>query len=258
MILLRKSWRLFIFVVSLLLLGATFFFLSPWRGRSADQFRLKIFSRWARDILKTLKIRVYENVFEEFKGDKTPRVIVSNHVSYLDIPVIASLGPTLFLAKREVSQWPLMGQIGKSLGMLFVDRARLASRAQSIRDIQSQVQQGFSVTIFPEGTTSETGPQLGRVPFHSGAFRVAREAGVPVEVIYLEYSDLEACVWVGKDSFVRHLWQFLGVKAVSVKVRREWLVRVENRAAQREAFFWSRKWMLEGGHGFLSDGPARS
>jgi hypothetical protein len=81
---------------------------------------------------------------------------------------------------------------------------------------------------------------------------VARDANVPVEVIYLEYSNLDACAWVGDDSFGRHLWEFLGVKSVSVKIRREWLVRVEHRAAQREAFFWSRQWMLEGGHGFMN------
>lgn len=226
--------------------------LSPWRGRRADSFRLHIFSKWAKQILKTFHIRVDENLMDEFAGDKTPRVIVSNHVSYLDIPVIASLGPTLFLAKKEVSEWPLMGWLGKCLGMLFVDRTRLASRAQSIRDIQKQVRLGNSVTIFPEGTTSVTGPQRGRVPFFSGAFRVAREASVPVELLFLEYGELDSCAWIGSESFVTHLWKFLGVKSVSVKVRREWLIRIEHREAQREAFFWSRSWMLEGGHGFMS------
>ncbi len=243
--------KLLVFVISLLGLGAVFLALLPFRGNRARVKRLEIFSAWSRWVLKVFRVHVSTNTF-----DKTPhsgaRVIVANHVSYLDIPVLASFGPTLFLAKHEVAEWPLMGWLGRCLGMIYVDRSSLRRRARAIHDIQTQIRSGVSVVIFPEGTTSEEGPLRGRVPFFAGAFRVAREEQVPVEMFYLEYSPLERCAWVGRDSFGGHLWRFLEMPQVRVKVRREWLSRLEHREAQRQAYFWSRQWMLEGGHGFMS------
>ena len=181
-----------------------------------------------------------------------PRMIVANHVSYLDIPVIASLGPTLFLAKSEVASWPLIGWVTSSLGMLFVKRARLKDRANAITKISEKLKAGYSVTVFPEGTTSVTGPQLGRVPYYAGAFRAARDAQTEVEVLYLEYSPEERAAWIGTAPFFSHLWNLLGGPSINVKIRREILPALQAREHQVQSYFWSRSWLLEGGHGFMN------
>jgi 1-acyl-sn-glycerol-3-phosphate acyltransferase len=246
-----RAKKLCIFLLSLLGLGLIFLLLSPFRSDRMKKYRLEIFSKWSRWILKVFAIHVSQNSFDKSEHHG-PRVIVANHVSYLDIPVLASLGPTLFLAKHEVSQWPLMGWLGRCLGMIYVDRSSLKSRAQAISDIQKEIRAGVSVVIFPEGTTSESGPLRGRVPFFAGAFRVARSEKVPVEIFYLEYQPLDQCAWLGDASFGAHLWSFLNLRRVRVKLRREWISSVEHREAQRQAYFWSRQWILEGGHGFFS------
>jgi 1-acyl-sn-glycerol-3-phosphate acyltransferase len=246
----RRPLKLLVFVCSLLGLAAIFVSLGLFRGMRMKRFRLSVFARWSRWVLRVFGIQVSDNPFNhpEHQG---ARVIVANHVSYLDIPVLASLGPTVFLAKKEVSKWPLMGWLGSCLGMIWVDRSSLRSRAQAIRDIRMQIASGISVVIFPEGTTSDSGPLKGRVPFFAGAFRVARDEQVPVEIFYLDYEPLDQCAWLGDDSFGGHLWDFLALERVHVKVRREWLYRIENRGAQREAYLWSRGWLVEGGHGFM-------
>jgi len=252
MMLLRKLWRLSLFVLSLLGLGAVFTLLSFSKKRKMADLRLRVFSRWSRWILRLFGIRLHDNLFSRDEVPSHARVIISNHVSYLDIPIIASFGPTLFLAKKEVSEWPLMGRLGKSLGMLFVDRASLISRAKAIVDIKSQVRHGRNVVIFPEGTTSISGPVRGQVPYYAGAFRVARDQNVPVEVIYLDYKELDICAWVGEQTFGDHLWKFLGAPKITVKIRREWIPAIPGKPSQREAYHWSRQWINEGGHGFFS------
>jgi lyso-ornithine lipid O-acyltransferase len=249
---LRRIWKLSIFVFSLIFLALIFIIFWAYPTKLRRQKRLDFFSRWSRIILKVFGIKIQDNFFCSQKGSKRPRILIANHISYLDIPVLASLGPTLFLAKKEVADWPLMGALGRCLGMLFVDRSKLSSRAQAMRDIQEQIRQGYSVVIFPEGTTSETGPLRGRVPFFGGAFRIAREERVPIEILYLEYKPLDRCLWLGEQSFLDHLWKFLGLKNVRVKIRREWLEKMECRSEQREAYLWSREWILEGGHALLS------
>lgn len=248
---LKRTKRLIIFTISLLVLGALFALLAPFPLAPLKKIRLSIFSMWSKWILKVFSIHIHDNIFETRDIPLGPRLIVSNHVSYLDIPILASLGPTLFLAKKEVAEWPLMGWLGQCLGMIFVDRNRLQLRAQAIGDIQDQIRLGFNVVVFPEGTTSESGPQKGRVPFYGGAFRAARNEQVPIEVIYLEYSHLEKCAWVGDDSFARHLWEFLKLDRVDVKIRREWIQNLACREEQRVRFFDTRRWLLEGGHGLV-------
>jgi 1-acyl-sn-glycerol-3-phosphate acyltransferase len=246
-----RPTKLCVFVASLLGLGVIFVVLAPFRTLSFKKLRLQAFAAWSRWIVKIFGIKISDNFFNRTSHDGA-RVIVANHVSYLDIPVLASFGPTVFLAKKEVSTWPLMGWLGRCLGMIYVDRSSLKSRAQAIRDIQKQINSGINVVVFPEGTTSDSGPIKGRVPFFAGAFRVARDERVPVEIFYLDYQPLDQCAWLGDDSFGRHLWQFLALPQVRVKVRREWLHKIEHRRAQREAYLWSRAWLVEGGHGFMS------
>ena len=246
-----RLYRLCVFAFSLITLAVLVGVLGALPFATSKKLALTVTQRWSRFILKVMGIRVVHNSFQE-EVEEVPRVMVANHVSYLDIPVLLSLGPRLFLAKKEVANWPMMGAIGKSLGMLYVDRDSLRSRAQAIRDIRAEVENGKSVLVFPEGTTSESGPQKGRVPYFAGAFRVARELGVPVELIYLDYSHVEKCAWVGEQSFVDHLWKFLGNTGVTVRVRRDFVKHLESRHKQREVYFSSRNWFLEGGHSLVS------
>lgn len=196
-----------------------------------------------------------EQINEKNEHLKRARVIVANHMSYLDIPVLLSLGPRLFLAKQEVASWPLMGMVGQSLGMIFFDRGSLKGRAQALEKIRSKLCEGETVVVFPEGTTSESGPLKGRVTYFPGAFRAAFDADVPVEFIYLDYSPAEDCAWIGDTNFVSHLWSFLALPRSQVALRSHWVDHLPSRSVQREVFQQGRNWFLGGGHGLCGELP---
>ena len=82
-------------------------------------------------------------------------LLISNHVSYVDILVLVSLAPALFVAKREVKFWPVMGLLAQLGGTVFIDRQRRTHVGEVNDDIRNALDDGALVTIFPEGTSSD-------------------------------------------------------------------------------------------------------
>jgi 1-acyl-sn-glycerol-3-phosphate acyltransferase len=108
-----------------------------------------------------------------------PCVVVANHASYLDGPLLFAVLPPRFgfVIKKEASRIPLAGTLLRRLGHHFVDRSNRHEGANDARRILRAVAQGQSVAFFPEGTFSA---QTGVARFHTGAFATAARAGVPV------------------------------------------------------------------------------
>src|SRR6266403_2862272 len=82
-------------------------------------------------------------------------LLVSNHLSYLDIMVLCSLAPSIFVAKREVKHWPVFGWFARLGGTLFADRERRTQVGQLANAMRSVLNQGALVVLFPEGTSSD-------------------------------------------------------------------------------------------------------
>jgi 1-acyl-sn-glycerol-3-phosphate acyltransferase len=109
-----------------------------------------------------------------------PCVIVANHQSMLDVPVLAALFPpgTVIVAKDEIRGIPVVGRMYRATGNLFVDRSRPRSAHRTMRAAEDALRAGKSVWIFPEGTWgTEPGRMLG---FKTGAFRLAAATGAPI------------------------------------------------------------------------------
>lgn len=108
-----------------------------------------------------------------------PCIVVANHASYLDGPLLFAVLPPrfAFVIKKEASRIPLAGLLLRRLGHHFVDRSNRHEGANDARRILRAVSQGQSVAFFPEGTF---GVQTGVARFHTGAFVTAARAGVPV------------------------------------------------------------------------------
>lgn len=214
------------------------------------QLRYRACSRllqlWARLALKIFRVRVSERPFEP-PPPSQGHVIAANHVSYLDIPILLARAPCIFLAKKEVADWPLIGWVGRRSGMVFVDRGDLWSRARSLLELQTRLQQGFTVVLFPEGSTSRDGPRRGLTQFHAGAFRLSRMEEAPLELMYIDYEDLDHCAWLGDDAFVPHLFGIYSPRGLRVSLRSHWIPCVKGRTEQRDWQLYSRGWMLEGG-----------
>jgi lyso-ornithine lipid O-acyltransferase len=149
----------------------------------------------------------------------TAGLLVSNHLSYLDIIVLGALTPAVFVAKREVKCWPVFGWLASLAGTLFVDRCRRLDAARVNRRIQSLLDNGVLVTLFPEGTSSDGENVL---PFKSSLLEPAAErhtitaAGIRYSLPEGDARD-EICYW--RDmTFLPHLLNILSKSCIEASV----------------------------------------
>ncbi len=144
-------------------------------------------------------------------------LVVSNHLSYLDIPIISATMPCFFVAKMEVDRWPIFGKAARSGGTIFLDRSSLASAMSAADQITERLKLPIPVLLFPEGTSTD-GAQVLR--FHSRLIDPATSIGAPITTAAIRYvieggvEERELC-WYGDESFATHLWQVLGVAGFS-------------------------------------------
>ncbi len=106
-------------------------------------------------------------------------LLASNHASYADVPALLALlpRPLLFVAKKEVRDWPFIGMFIRRAGHLSVDRLDAQQSVQDAAQLAVALESGRSVLVFPEGTfTAATGLR----PFRLGVFKTAVETGTPI------------------------------------------------------------------------------
>jgi 1-acyl-sn-glycerol-3-phosphate acyltransferase len=127
-------------------------------------------------------------------------LLASNHVSWLDPLVVASLVPCVPVSKLDVSGWPVIGSIAQELGVVFTRRDDHRSGMRVLRAAQAAFAHGLPVLNFPEGTTTRGDAVL---PFRKGLFGIARAEAVPVVPVALAYDPPELA-WVGDDLFFPH------------------------------------------------------
>ena len=129
--------------------------------------------------------------FEQNLDPTTPYLICPNHVSYLDIPVIFSIIPSVFVfvGKKSLSKLPLFGWMYKK-SMILVDRSSNRSSYQAYKHASERIAQGVGITIFPEGGIPEHDVQLQR--FKNGAFRMAIEQNVAL--VPVTFADNKRCM----------------------------------------------------------------
>jgi len=109
---------------------------------------------------------------------------VMNHISWFDIPVLASLKPLHFLSKAEVKNWPLIGWFTERAGTLFIQRGAAGAAENSLNEITQCLKSGGSVVVFPEGTTTD-GSSLRN--FHGRLLQAAINAQVKIQPVALRY-----------------------------------------------------------------------
>jgi 1-acyl-sn-glycerol-3-phosphate acyltransferase len=147
-------------------------------------------------------------------------LVVSNHLSYLDIIIISAAMPCFFVAKMEISGWPFFGKAARTGGTIFVDRASLASAMSVAEQITERLRLPVPVLLFPEGTSTD-GAQVLR--FHSRLIDPATTAGAPITAAAIRYvleggmEERELC-WYGDEGFTAHLWKVLGVAGFSAQL----------------------------------------
>ena len=148
-------------------------------------------------------------------------LIVSNHLSYLDIIVLSALCPCTFVAKKEVRLWPIFGWMATMNGTVFVDRERPRKTGEVNDQLDLALQSGLRVVLFPEGTSTDGTKVL---PFRSPLFASAISANEAITPAHIRYSATEGsveqdiCYW-GDMTFLPHILKALSLKKVSALVR---------------------------------------
>lgn len=152
-------------------------------------------------------------------------LIVSNHVSWIDILVLSAVAPLSFVAKREVAGWPFFGWLARLQRTVFVDRERRHSTKHSRTELENRLAQGDRIVLFPEGTSHDGSSVL---PFKSSFFAAATApeiAIVPVTLAYVRNWGLPLTrrnrprfAWYADMELVPHLWEALCAGPLTVEV----------------------------------------
>lgn len=167
---------------------------------------------WFAGLLRIMAVEV------QVRGRPYPEAClrVANHISWLDIPVLGSLGADVFVAKSEVARWPVFGQMARLTRTIFLERGAFRTR-EATETMKAALNRGRSVLFFPEGTTGD-GRQLLR--FYPRLFAAAIETQAPVQPIALRYAceDYDAVPFIDDDAFPAHLWRLLRQPSVRVSI----------------------------------------
>lgn len=164
----------------------------------------------------------------------TPVLLISNHTSWLDIPVLSAVAPVSFVAKREVGTWPFVASLARLQRTVFVDRDRKSAAGQSANEIVERLGQGDTVVLFAEGTSSDGNRVL---PFLTSLFGAAKpppgssvlpppDAVVQtLSLVYtklhgvpLGYADRPHVGWYGDMEMTAHAWALLQAGPLDVSI----------------------------------------
>ncbi|MGW3041356.1 lysophospholipid acyltransferase family protein [Kitasatospora sp. NPDC001159] len=185
--------------------------------------RDRLIRLWARVLLRTLGVTVRLGP----PGTPVPgravgggALVVANHVSWLDIPLLAAGRPGRSLAKTEVRQWPVLGRLVAWGGTVFLDRDRLRALPDTVAAVAEVLRSGQPVIVFPEGSTW-CGRESGR--FRPALFQAAVEAGTFVQPVTIRYRladgrPTSAPAFIGDDGLLTSLARVVAVRGLVADV----------------------------------------
>lgn len=193
------------------------------------------FPNWYhRQVCRLIGVRL--TVEGEIVRDK-PVLVVSNHTSWLDIPVLSAVAPVSFVAKKEVGRWPFVASLARLQRSVFIDRERRSTVGEAASEILARLKTGDKVVLFAEGTSSDGNRVL---PFKTSLFAAAKppaksgapaedEPGVVVQTLSLVYTRLHGVPlsrwarpmvgWYGDMEMQSHAWELLKAGPLDVRIR---------------------------------------
>ena len=164
---------------------------------------------WAGVLLAKFAIKLIVNGRPPKAG---PVLLVSNHISWLDILVIHAAGHCRFVSKADIKHWPVLGTLTTSAGTLYIERESRRDAMRVVHHMCEALTAGDIVAVFPEGTT---GNGIALLPFHANLLQAAIAVDAPVQPIALSFIDLatgktsQAASFVGDETLVSSLWNTL-------------------------------------------------
>lgn len=173
--------------------------------------------QWSAHLLRCLGIGL------EVVGQPRPgaKLIVANHVSWLDIMAINAVAPSRFVSKAEVGRWPVVGRMVTLAGTLYIERTRPRDAKRVLGLLAQTLKDGRCAAVFPEGTTGEGDTVM---PFHANLLQSVIDADVPVQPVALRYRDAlhavsRAAAYTGTTTLGQSVWRIATAEGLTVKVR---------------------------------------
>ncbi|MFD8012139.1 lysophospholipid acyltransferase family protein [Streptomyces sp. NPDC059762] len=188
--------------------------LLPAVGLLPAPGRLALVRLWARTVVRAFGVRPTVTGTPPAPG--RPALVVANHVSWLDIPLVAAVLPGRMIAKREVRDWPVLGALAALGGTLFIDRDGLRQLPGTVREVAGVLAAGGRVTAFPEGSTW-CGRAGGR--FRPALFQAAVDTGSDVQPVRIDYRPRGAAAYVGEDPLGASLWRVVRTPGMAGDIR---------------------------------------
>jgi 1-acyl-sn-glycerol-3-phosphate acyltransferase len=210
----RAAWRMFRLFLHLLTGLAIMRFLAPRMSAAwLNSFR----QGWSAQMLKMLGVSLRAQSMEL----PARALIVSNHISWLDIFVINAVTQTHFVCKDDIRKWPCIGWLVASTGTIFIARSNRADAARTAKALTDRLQQDERVAFFPEGTTTN-GTEL--LPFTAALFDAASPAQACVVPMTLRYLDLQgqpslAAAYDGDVTFMECLRSIVKAPGIVAELR---------------------------------------
>lgn len=196
------------------------FFFSPYIRKTVAQRNTQWACWMCRHILG------YRGLYTHIESIPKGHLLICNHMSYMDVLIIASKVPTLFVTSTEMRDTPFLGWITKLGECLYVNRRSHKNLNQEIQEIQSWIHKGFNVLIFPEATTSN-GVHL--KPFKSSLLQISQNGTIPITAFCLKYTKLnhfpvdeealsKTIAWYDDAGFLPHFFKQLSNQSVSFEL----------------------------------------
>lgn len=196
--------------------GLTLAVAYPW---FAANIRRRILQNWSVGLLDIFNVKVdieANDPLHSLRGG----LIVTNHISWLDVFVLNAIVPMRFVAKSEVRRWPAIGWLCARAQTLFIERGNARAAARMNVQLVELLQRGECLAIFPEGTTTD-GAQV--VHFHSSLLQPAIDAQAKVHPIAIRYQDgsgarSSAAAYIDELSFGASMWNILSTAELHVRL----------------------------------------
>ena len=203
-----------LFFYGLIIAGIVFpvlHFICSANKAKSKRDRLKI--HWLKVFSSIMKL----SVIREGELPKDGALLISNHISWLDIIVIGQYLPVYFVAKSDISSWPIIGYLSRQGGTIFIRRGNKKSIKATTEKMIWVLKQNSNIVAFPEGTTTSGNEVLS---FHASLFQPALLTKSVIQPVVIQYDGAakHQAPFIGEDDFVRHLIKMLCLDKVEVRL----------------------------------------
>lgn len=190
-------------------------------------------TEWAERVLSRIGLQL-EIIGQPVDGKSV--LFVGNHLSYLDIPLLMQSVPGIsFVAKKEISRWPIFGYGAHLLETVFVDRNNGPQRTQARETIGRELEFGKRIALFPSGTTCLDES----VEWRRGAFEIAKKHAAFIQPFRIQYHPLRLAAFIDDDVLATHLLKIAGRNPIRATI--EFHAPVEVSDAEESRQTW-QKW----------------